>query len=122
MTQRKSFTPKQRKQYLTDADTGAIIKCSHAGCGCPAVHIHHLQMVCEGGTDAPKNLLMLCEACHVKLHSERGDFAQWGKSGGQKTARSMKSFKNLPQFRGEAGAKRFEVFCSKKFGSEVGAL
>lgn len=117
--QRKSFTPKQRQNFLKDAVTGKSIKCScckHRN----AVHIHHNVPVCEGGTDDPCNLIMLCEKCHVAHHSAAGDFKSWGKQGGQKTAASMKSFRNLPQFRGEEGAKRFEIFISKRFDAALG--
>lgn len=117
--QRKSFTPKARQEFLCDAETGKAIKCTcckHRN----AVEIHHNIPVCEGGTDDPSNLLMLCKKCHTAHHSTRGDFKEWGAQGGAKTAASMKSFRNLTQFRGEEGAKRFEVFCSKKFDTVLG--
>lgn len=94
---RKSFSSKQRNQFLKDASTGVTIKCS---CGNPAKHIHHIVPVCKGGTDDSSNLEMLCQTCHVALHSANNDFAQWGKKGGQATAAKKTSFRNLKQFRG----------------------
>jgi len=119
MTTRKSFTPKTRDQFLKDAQTGATIKCSHCHRR-NAIHIHHIKPVCEGGTDDPSNLMMLCQKCHVAHHSQNGDFKIWGQLGGVKTAQSMKSFRNLPQFRGEEGMIRFQKFIEKKINAEMG--
>lgn len=30
--------------------------------------IHHIVYVCNGGTDAPDNLITLCRACHKNIH------------------------------------------------------
>jgi 5-methylcytosine-specific restriction endonuclease McrA len=32
------------------------------------LHVHHIQFRSEGGTDAPSNLITLCESCHHQLH------------------------------------------------------
>ena len=34
------------------------------------LHVHHLMFRSNGGTDAPNNLLTLCETCHNALHLE----------------------------------------------------
>lgn len=121
MAKRKSFSQKVRHNFLMDGDTGRPIMCSRKGCGCMAEHIHHATPVCEGGTDQPSNLLMLCRDCHVELHSERGDFKAWGAKGGQKTARSMKSMRNMKQFRGVEGEARWEAYCAKRSAEQIGA-
>jgi len=36
------------------------------------LHVHHIVFKSNGGTNAPSNLITLCELCHNKLH--RGDF------------------------------------------------
>lgn len=118
---RKSIPANTRKTYLTDADTGHFILCGNCNLQ-PAEHIHHLKMVCEGGTDEPKNLICLCAGCHTKLHSDRGDFKRWGSTGGQKTAQSMKSFANLPQYRGEAGKKRLIAYMEKRADEMMGLI
>ena len=119
-TTRKSFSPKARSKFLTDASTGDLIRCSRPNCGCPAEHIHHIIAVVDGGSDEPSNLQMLCQHHHVELHSTRGDFAKWGARGGSKTADSMKGFKNLPQFRGPAGEIRLAAYIAKKVEQEMG--
>lgn len=121
MATRKSFTPKTRNQLLKDAQTGQNIQCSHCGKNA-AMHIHHIKPVCEGGSDDPSNLLMLCQDCHIAHHQSHGDFKSWGKLGGSKTAQSMKSFRNLPQFRGEAGMIRFQQYIERKMKAEMGIM
>lgn len=37
------------------------------------MHVHHKVFRSKGGTDAPSNLITLCETCHNALH--RGEFA-----------------------------------------------
>lgn len=97
MNNRKTFSVRKRNQLLKDADTGTPIQCA---CGQSARHIHHIVPVSEGGTDESSNLKMLCQKCHVKLHSSAGDFAKWGQQGGLVTAAKQTSFRNLRQFRG----------------------
>lgn len=33
--------------------------------------VHHITPVCEGGSDAPDNLITLCRECHKKLHQRQ---------------------------------------------------
>jgi len=63
-----------------------------------AVHVHHNQYVCNGGTNDLHNLTGLCAKCHINYHSKSGDFAVWGSKGGKATAASGKSLKNLKQY------------------------
>ena len=32
------------------------------------LEVHHIEFVCNGGTDAPENLITLCKKCHYKRH------------------------------------------------------
>lgn len=43
---------------------------------------HHPIPRSEGGTDT----VPYCRGCHVRHHSKRGDFARWGRLGGQASA------------------------------------
>lgn len=114
MSLQKIFPP------LKDSN-GQSIPCQ---CGCRRVsrHIHHIKPRCEGGTDHPNNLLMLCNRCHTAHHSKAGDFKKWGSVGGKSTAQKMVSIPNLVQFKGEAGAKRWELYCQKKANMQVGGF
>lgn len=104
---------------LKDAVTGQSIKCQ-CGCGRVARHIHHIKPRCQGGTDHPNNLLLLCQKCHVAHHSKAGDFKRWGAIGGEITAQTMKSIPNLKQFQGEAGRARWEAYCERKANAQMG--
>lgn len=112
MSLQKIFPP------LKDAN-GQSIPCQ---CGCRRVarHIHHIKPRCEGGSDHPNNLLMLCQRCHIAHHSKKGDFAQWGKQGGAVTAQKMVSIPNLKQFQGEAGLARWQAYCQRKATAQMG--
>lgn len=110
MSNRKGFTKRQREKYLFDAETGDLIQCSREGCCVPAQHIHHKIAVCNGGSDEPSNLEMLCQEHHIALHKANGDFAKWGEQGGQKTGSTKVSFKNLKQFQGRDGQSRLDAF------------
>lgn len=37
-------------------------------CGEPADEVHHIRPRHLGGTDHPRNLVPLCEACHDEVH------------------------------------------------------
>lgn len=103
---------------IKDVD-GHSIMCQ---CGCKRVarHIHHIIPRCKGGTDHPNNLLFLCQKCHVAHHSRQGDFSQWGKLGGEITARKGVSIPNLKQFQGEAGRARWERYCQRRADMQTG--
>lgn len=90
------------------------------GCGRRARHIHHVIPRSQGGTDDRKNLVALCQKCHVAHHSAQGHFAQWGKQGGKLTAQKGVSIPNLKQFQGEAGRARWEAYCAKKANIQMG--
>lgn len=91
-------------------------------CGCRRVarHIHHIIPRCKGGTDHPNNLLFVCNRCHTKIHSEAGDFKRWGQQGGYITAANLSGFRNLVQFRGADGEKRFEAWLNKRANQQMG--
>ena len=104
---------------IKDAD-GKSVKCSCPGCRRVARHVHHNIPRCQGGTDDPQNLVYLCQRCHVAHHSAKGDFARWGKFGGKITASTKAGFRNLVQFRGEAGAKRYAAWLEKHADMQMG--
>jgi hypothetical protein len=37
------------------------------------LHVHHIRFRSQGGTDAPANLICLCETCHADLHAGKFD-------------------------------------------------
>jgi hypothetical protein len=37
------------------------------------LHVHHIQFRSQGGSDAPSNLITLCETCHADLHAGKFD-------------------------------------------------
>lgn len=106
---------------LKDAD-GHSIKCYNPRCRRMARHEHHIVPRCMGGSDDGFNLEKLCEVCHRAHHSERGDFARWGKMGGTVTASRGTSIPNLKQFQGEAGRARWERFCQHRANMQMGAV
>jgi hypothetical protein len=46
------------------------------------VNHHHVTYKSQGGTETQPTH----RECHVRLHSSRNDFAEWGKKGGLETA------------------------------------
>ncbi|GHV36222.1 hypothetical protein FACS18949_15380 [Clostridia bacterium] len=42
----------------------------------PADLVHHKVKLSDGGTNAERNLMSLCQKCHSRLHAEHGD--RWG--------------------------------------------
>lgn len=71
--------------------------CRH--CGAKAVNWHHEPPRSAGNTTRRGNV-PLCRACHIELHSERGDFAVWGRVGGQRTAQNPANWqRNLKQYK-----------------------
>lgn len=98
---------------------GKSIACACKGCKRMARHIHHSTPRCQFGTDDPANLVHLCQVCHVAHHSAAGDFKNWGKLGGQKTADKLVSIPNLKQFQGEAGAARWLAYLERKAQAQM---
>lgn len=47
-------------------------ECLKSGRYVPAVEVHHLIPLSNGGTHARDNLISLCHACHMKKHGELG--------------------------------------------------
>ena len=35
------------------------------------LEIHHIKPKCEGGTNNPKNYMILCKRCHLKIHRKK---------------------------------------------------
>jgi hypothetical protein len=57
--------------------------------------MHHPVYRSNGGTDTEP----MHKACHVALHSNREDFARWGRIGGQKAALTLRWAFNLRHVR-----------------------
>jgi len=55
-------------------------------------NIHHIIPRKHGGTDDPKNLILLCSSCHGMV--EHGSVAYWGKKCLQKKGISVVQFYN----------------------------
>jgi 5-methylcytosine-specific restriction endonuclease McrA len=70
-----------------------------ASCAWKKKHEHHIIYRSNGGKDTPDNVVMVCRKCHVKLHSENGDYANWGRLGGKTTANRHHYINNLKQFK-----------------------
>ncbi|MCL2343359.1 MAG: HNH endonuclease [Firmicutes bacterium] len=51
--------------------------CREGGKLIPAVLVHHKKSLRDGGTNDYGNLVALCQGCHSRLHSKKGD--RWGK-------------------------------------------
>lgn len=98
---------------------GKSIKCSCRGCKRVARHMHHMTPRCQGGSDDSTNMVALCDKCHRAHHSAQGDFKNWGKLGGQKTAAKMVSMPNLVQFRGPEGAARWQAYLERKTQAQM---
>ncbi len=59
--------------------------------------MHHEPPRSLGGGD----LVPLCFLCHVVRHRLKGDWVEWGRKGGKRTASNSSNWKkNLKQFRG----------------------
>lgn len=105
---------------IKDPETNKSVKCSCPGCKRVARHIHHNVPRCQGGTDDAFNLVYMCQKCHVAHHSAQGDFARWGKQGGTTTAQTRAGFRNLVQFRGVEGAKRYAAWVERQADVQMG--
>jgi len=55
------------KQYILARDG---YKCQAGKCGCDdRLHVHHITFRSNGGSDAPANLITICEKHHKELHA-----------------------------------------------------
>lgn len=77
--------------------------CTHCHCSDVQFNTHHILPRSDGGADNAANTQLLCAACHKALHSQRGDFARWGKRGGESTQARFdnwrRCWRNLRQFK-----------------------
>jgi hypothetical protein len=71
-----------------------MLTCDHCGAG-GRLQLHHVVYRCNGGGS---QLVPLCDRCHKQLHSQRGDFREWGRRGGKATAARRHYVNNLKQF------------------------
>lgn len=73
-------------------------RCPRCGKFARALEIHHDPPRCAGGTD--EDTVQLCFKCYKIVHSIRGDWAEWGRRGGKRTAANPENWqRNLKQFR-----------------------
>lgn len=61
------------KAYVLHRD-GYKCKSGRKGKHSSKLHVHHIQFRSNGGTDAPSNLITLCETCHADLHAGKFEF------------------------------------------------
>ena len=85
---------------LPDADDPqAYSVCTFCNKQSMRIYWHHEPYKSRGNA-ARKGEVPLCRECHLRLHSEKGDFARWGAIGGQHTAANPANWqKNLKQYR-----------------------
>jgi 5-methylcytosine-specific restriction endonuclease McrA len=55
------------KAYVLHRDKYKCQKCKTTK---GKLHVHHIVFKSKGGTDAPDNLITLCESCHKELHEQ----------------------------------------------------
>jgi len=55
------------KAYVLSRD-GYKCQCKKKGCS-DKLHVHHIKFRAKGGSDAPNNLITLCEKHHKALHA-----------------------------------------------------
>lgn len=53
------------------------------------LHVHHIVFRSEGGTDAPDNLVALCETCHADLHAGQFEYCKKGRRSRTRHATEM---------------------------------
>jgi hypothetical protein len=70
---KKARTPSQK---VRERDLG---RCQVPGCSRRAVHAHHIEPRCRGGSDEPENLVALC-ACHHLRGIHGGHMKVWGRA------------------------------------------
>jgi 5-methylcytosine-specific restriction endonuclease McrA len=52
------------KEFINERDNYCCQKCNSDG----KLNVHHIKLLCDGGTNDPKNLITLCLKCHAKEH------------------------------------------------------
>ncbi|MBN9177800.1 MAG: DUF222 domain-containing protein [Microbacterium sp.] len=62
---KRSFTAAQ-KRAIAERDRG----CACCGASVAWTHVHHIEWWCHGGTTDLSNGLLLCSACHHRLHDD----------------------------------------------------
>ena len=72
------------KAYVLHRDKYKCQKCKTTK---GKLHVHHMVFKSKGGTDAPENLITLCESCHKELHAQ--GFVIKGKKSKTKHATEM---------------------------------
>ena len=55
---------KAERKAVINRDGNACVRCSNT----TALHVHHLTLVQDGGTNDPPNLITLCARCHKEWH------------------------------------------------------
>jgi hypothetical protein len=58
------------KAFVLSRDNYTCQKCNKHKDGLK-LHVHHIVFKSNGGTDAPNNLVTLCESCHNRIHAHK---------------------------------------------------
>lgn len=96
------------KAFVLNRDQYTCQKCKKKGVGKSAVklHVHHIVFKSNGGTNAPNNLITLCESCHSKIH----DY----KNSEKESLKLQKTAQKQTKHASEVSVLRSQL--SKKFG------
>ncbi len=62
-------------------DLGLVKRCEQT----MELEWHHIEYLCNGGSDDDDNVCVVCSGCHSKIHQERGDWVEFGRKGGLRT-------------------------------------
>lgn len=56
-------------EQVRERSNGACEAGERSVCTYRAAHIHHKKLRSQGGSDDPRNLLFICQPCHLFIHS-----------------------------------------------------
>ena len=91
------------KAYVRDRDSYTCQICKGKSKD-KKLHVHHIVFRSEGGSDAPINLITLCETCHEALHN----------------GKIQKKLK--PKAQSLASATQMNIICTRLFRSHLDAI
>lgn len=75
------FTTRNQLKIALAADRGGVCeRCSWPNFG--SLQVHHIVERCQGGTDAPDNLELLCANCHTAIHYGTKTYEEFLKENG----------------------------------------
>ena len=64
------------------------------------LQFHHRHYRSNGGSDDPENMAPVHKKCHIRLHSEQGDYRKWGRRSAETRAYSLtlRGVRNHPAY------------------------